>query len=447
MRREVVLLLSLLALVNGRLTEDDLQVPAESEDGGKLWALLVAGSDGFFNYRHQADICHAYQIMKAHGIPDERIIIFMKDDIAYNDLNVNQGVLINRPNGPNVYPNVPHDYTGKNYTLTNFFKVLAGESTDGGSGKTLKTGPNDNIFFFYADHGGPGISGFGSVGPYMKATLLNKAIKKMYDEKRYNKMAIYWESCESGSMFAKLLKDDINVFVATAANPTESSYACYPDAKDHDTYLGDVFSVRWMEDTDRIGDLSKETMETQWERVKKETNTSHVQHYGDLSFTKLSLSTFMGTKTAPKMHFPTKSCGIFTAQQDVPLMTLLNMAKAANSIEESEKFLRAARELQEERDFMLKTTMDILKPFPEDWITTNHTHTNEMTVDQMNQCYYPLVDAFDAKCYKISCNNYAFRVVRYFTDLCIHDVNVVQALDSIGNVCDQQIHDTKCGIE
>ncbi len=31
-------------------------------DGGKIWVLLVAGSRGYFNYRHQADVCHAYQV-------------------------------------------------------------------------------------------------------------------------------------------------------------------------------------------------------------------------------------------------------------------------------------------------------------------------------------------------------------------------------------------------
>ena len=30
--------------------------------GGKLWVLLVAGSSGYMNYRHQADVCHAYQV-------------------------------------------------------------------------------------------------------------------------------------------------------------------------------------------------------------------------------------------------------------------------------------------------------------------------------------------------------------------------------------------------
>ena len=29
---------------------------------GDTWAVLVAGSQGYFNYRHQADVCHAYQV-------------------------------------------------------------------------------------------------------------------------------------------------------------------------------------------------------------------------------------------------------------------------------------------------------------------------------------------------------------------------------------------------
>ena len=29
---------------------------------GQLWAVLVAASRGWDNYRHQADVCHAYQV-------------------------------------------------------------------------------------------------------------------------------------------------------------------------------------------------------------------------------------------------------------------------------------------------------------------------------------------------------------------------------------------------
>lgn len=44
------------------------------------------------------------------------------------------------------------------------------------------------------------------------------------------------------------------VYAVTAANPHESSYACYYDEK-LETYLGDVFSVNWMENVDSVRNL------------------------------------------------------------------------------------------------------------------------------------------------------------------------------------------------
>ena len=43
----------------------------------------------------------------------------------------------------------------------------------------------------------------------------------------------------------------VAVYVTTASNPTESSYACYMDEK-LKTYLGDCYSVNWMEDVDKV---------------------------------------------------------------------------------------------------------------------------------------------------------------------------------------------------
>ena len=40
------------------------------------------------------------------------------------------------------------------------------------------------------------------------------------------------------------------VYSTTAANRLESSYACYFDKK-YNTYLGDVYSVKWMENSDK----------------------------------------------------------------------------------------------------------------------------------------------------------------------------------------------------
>jgi legumain len=93
-------------------------------------------------------------------------------------------------------------------------------------------------------------------------------------------MVIYIEACESGSMLEGLLPANINVYGTTASNAIESSYACYFDAK-RQTYLGDVYSVVWMEDSD-AKDLTKESLFQQYEVDKAKTNTSHVMQYGDL---------------------------------------------------------------------------------------------------------------------------------------------------------------------
>ena len=46
------------------------------------WAVIIAGSNSYTNYRHQADACHAYQIVKAKGIPEDQIIMMSYDDAA-----------------------------------------------------------------------------------------------------------------------------------------------------------------------------------------------------------------------------------------------------------------------------------------------------------------------------------------------------------------------------
>lgn len=55
----------------------------------------------------QADVCHAYQVMKKGGLKDENIIVFMYDDIAYNPDNPRPGIIINNPQGEDVYAGVP----------------------------------------------------------------------------------------------------------------------------------------------------------------------------------------------------------------------------------------------------------------------------------------------------------------------------------------------------
>ncbi|KAL6986072.1 legumain [Sarracenia purpurea var. burkii] len=169
----VLLLLQLAVLLpvdaarsggTGRLNRWDqvIRMPGEDdgpESNGTRWAVLVAGSLGYANYRHQADVCHAYQILKRGGLKDENIVLFIYDDIATNELNPRPGIIINHPQGQDVYAGVPKDYTGEHVTVENLYAVLLGDkkAVKGGSGKVVDSKPNDRIFLYYSDHGGPGV--------------------------------------------------------------------------------------------------------------------------------------------------------------------------------------------------------------------------------------------------------------------------------------------------
>ena len=97
------------------------------------WAVLVAGSNTWSNYRHQADVFHAYQILKKNGFSQDRIITFAYDDIADNIKNPFKGKVFNKPSykqaGVDVYDGVVIDYKGTHVSPTVFLDVLEGNKT------------------------------------------------------------------------------------------------------------------------------------------------------------------------------------------------------------------------------------------------------------------------------------------------------------------------------
>ena len=142
------------------------------------WAVLVAGSNTYSNYRHQSDVHHAYQIMKANGIPEDQIILMSYDDIANNSRNPFPGEIFNHPNGENVYFQDDISYSGRQVTPTNFLAVLKGDSATTGGKPVLKSDSNSKVFVYYADHGAPGFVCF-PAGGYLHADQVQDAIDYM----------------------------------------------------------------------------------------------------------------------------------------------------------------------------------------------------------------------------------------------------------------------------
>ena len=263
------------------------------------YAVLVAGSNGYINYRHQSDVYHAYHVLLNNGMPAENIIVFAYDDIAYNYQNPMPGEVYNTPYGPNVYEGLNIDYRGEEVTPENFLGVITGDESrvTAQTVKVLKSTEEDNVFLYFSDHGSVGLIAFPD--EYLYAEDLMTALNTMRDKKMYKKITFYLDASESGSMFEGVLPDNINVYAVTATNPSESSWPEYCETehqgKDVGACMGDEFSVRWMEDTENH-DPKIRTLQEQFESIKLSVIGSHPQHYGDLSIANDVLIEFLGQR-------------------------------------------------------------------------------------------------------------------------------------------------------
>lgn len=272
------------------------------------WAVLVAGSNTWGNYRHQADVCHAYQILVKNGVKPEHIITFEFDDLWNNTANPYPGQVFNHPTangtkGIDVYGGCKIDYSGGAVLPEVFLDVIQGRPNKNFSGPYLQSTSSDNVFMNFVDHGSPGTIYFPGFIPF-QGKLWIEALKYMNQQNMYAKMVIYLEACEAGSIFDQVLPNNIEIYATTAANPDESSWGTYcpgetpgssVDGIDLETCLGDLYSVNWMEDSDQH--ISGETLEQQFNTVVKTTNLSHPQQYGDLTWTALPVTDFLGQVT------------------------------------------------------------------------------------------------------------------------------------------------------
>ncbi|UJR29393.1 hypothetical protein I4U23_010605 [Adineta vaga] len=411
------------------------------------WAVLVAGSNEWMNYRHQADVCHAYQILHKNGIPDSNIIVMMYDDLAHHWRNPTKGVIINHPKGEDVYHGVPHDYTGKNVTPENFMNVLLGnkEALRGvGSGKVLESGPDDNVFIYYTDHGAVGLVAFPHGVLYAKD--FNKTITTMYNEKKYKQMVIYIEACESGSMFEDILSDKINVYGTTAANAQESSYACYHDLL-RGTYLGDVYSVVWMEDSD-IEQLDQETLFQQYSITQQKTNTSHVMQFGDLNLGKShNVSEFQCGNHSKKNIFVNRSNDLLRRDavrtEDVRIESIKHRLAILkeNSIEK----LELQNELIDLYNLRNQISISINQIASLSLSINRRNYMEMITAKRMklteHDCYISVTKNLQKKCFDLQ-HEFVLNKLYIMANLCqigLMDLTINQAIDQ---VCQQRIHFT-----
>ncbi|GAB2284826.1 hypothetical protein Dimus_019279 [Dionaea muscipula] len=468
----LLLIVALSLVADGRQVVDDfIMLPSDrpsfvdrafprtdlgNEAGGTRWAVLIAGSDGYWNYRHQADICHAYQILKKGGLKDENIVVFMYDDIAYDEENPRPGIIINRPDGDDVYKGVPKDYTGEDVTVNNFLAAILGNRSaiTGGSGKVVDSGPNDHIFIYYSDHGGPGVLGM-PTNPYLYADDLMDALKKKHASGTYKSLVFYLEACESGSIFQGLLPEGLNIYATTAANAEESSWGTYCPGEEpgpppeYETCLGDLYSVAWMEDSEKHN-LQTETLHQQYELVKSRTANdnsaygSHVMQFGDIGLSKDNLFIYMGTNpdnenyTLASANFLRANSYHAVNQRDADLLhfwnKFLKAPQGSSRKHEAQKQFVEAMSHRMHIDSSMKLIGELLFGLHQSSEKLQAARpANQPLVDDWT-CLKNLVRTFERHCGSLS--QYGMKHMRSIANICNAGITNEQMVEASAQACE-----------
>lgn len=393
----------------------------------------------------QADICHAYQIMSKNGIKDENIVVMMYDDIANARANPTPGQVINRPGGEDVYHGVPKDYTGRDVNARTFLAVLSGDKAGvkgtKGSQKVISPAPEDNVFVYFADHGGPGLLGMPG-GSMLHAKDLTDTLLQMAAKKTFNELVFYVEACYSGTIFDGMIPKDTNIYVVTAANTHESSWGYYcpgmnpPAPKGYNTCLGDLFSIAFLENCD-ASDLSHETLLAQYQEVKNRTSQngtyrqgSHVMQYGDTPIDTETCNHFMGPKASAAFLQPVndiyKNAAVEQYEADLVSMRAVHEAAPEGPAKEAARAELEAELAHRERvdstiDRVVAATLSFSNLLPSlveseaEAIFSAARPAGQPLVDDWD-CHKDLIQKFEGSCAPLG--QYGMKHGRAFANVC-----------------------------
>ena len=187
------------------------------------WALLVAGSEGWKNYRHQADVLEMYQILKKQGYDDDHIVLVMEDDLAQNPANPYKGVVRVRPGGSNVREGAVIDYKTSALVPSDIQRILMGERSER-LPQVIGADADDNVLIFWSGHGSPGQMEWLDRGSGFSASLAKETFEAMHGASKYRKVLCLIETCYSGSVFSAI-EGIPGILAFTAAGPNETSKA------------------------------------------------------------------------------------------------------------------------------------------------------------------------------------------------------------------------------
>lgn len=279
-----------LALRSAAREEDTGYVPAERKGA---WAFIAALSGTMENYRHQADALNMYQLLKARGFTDDRIVLVLADDIATAPANPEAGTVRSIAGGPNLRTaDVQVDYLLADLTPNALVDILKGRKS-AATPKVIESTANDDVFVYWVGHGGgTGMLVGDSVhvaqavaGPFITPWTFTAALQDKWKARGYRQMVIVLDSCHSGAMGQGSMPP--GTVLLTGAAPNENSYATNYNAATN-IWHADGFSAAI---TSRIATSPTSTLVELYEETYLTVRGSHPRLYNGGRFGKASTVT------------------------------------------------------------------------------------------------------------------------------------------------------------
>ena len=211
---------------------------AENKDAGisypaltAQYAVLVQGSNGWNNYRHQADVLSVYQMLKTKGFDDDHIILIIDKALASDAKNPEPGIIRAEDGGNDLLAGCSMDYDNADISPSDISNILLGVKTD----KTPVVLPKDagqNVLLFWSGHGHNHANNGADelvwrnadVGRGMTADLLRQTISLMHQQGHYRKMFVLTEPCFSEAVITPLVGIP-GVLAMSSAGTFEQSFA------------------------------------------------------------------------------------------------------------------------------------------------------------------------------------------------------------------------------
>lgn len=201
------------------------------------YAVLVQGSYGLKNYRHQADVLSMYQLLRKNGYDDDHIILIVDAALAQDTGNPERGIVRTSMSGQDLLggtdglPKAVIDYDAASLSAADIAEILLGRQSDR-LPVVLPRNAGQNVLFFWSGHGSSTAHGGSNefewrddkAGKGFTATLLRQTVSEMLSQGYCRKMLIVAEPCY-GEVVIRPLEGIQGVLAISGAAANEQSWS------------------------------------------------------------------------------------------------------------------------------------------------------------------------------------------------------------------------------